>query len=187
MNMPRPMTRNNFDKITNLCKVASKKVAEKSMQDAAKEIRIKKGDENAVTDTGITNDGAWQRRGHSSLNGFVATISVETGKILDGEVMSRKCKSCEQYKKIESTHPIVYESWKASHKCSCNYQGSAPNMEPTGTLKIFERSIEKNKLRYTDFYGDGDSKSHQIIENVYSGIKVQKLECIGHVQKRVGN
>ena len=81
------------------------------MQDAAKEVRIKKGDENAVTDTGITNDGAWQRRGHSSLNGFVATTSVETGKILDGEVMSRKCKSCEQYKKIESTHPIVYESW----------------------------------------------------------------------------
>ena len=68
---------------------------------------VKKGDENAVTDTGIINDGAWQRRGHSSLNGFVATISVETGKILDGEVMSRKCKSCEQYKKIESAHPIV--------------------------------------------------------------------------------
>ena len=138
--------------------------------------------------TGITNDGAWQRRGHSSLNGFVATISVETGKILDGEVITRKCKSCdEQYKKIESIHPIVYESWKASHKCSCNYQGSAPNMEPTGTRKIFKRSIEKNKLRYTDFYGDGDSKRHLIIENVYSGIKVQKLECIGHVQKRVGN
>ena len=63
------------------------------------------------------------------------------------KVMSRKCKSCEQNKKIESTHPIVYESWKASHKCSCNYQGSAPSMEPTGTLKIFERSIEKSKLR----------------------------------------
>ena len=93
MNMSRPMTRDNFDKITNLCKVASKKVAEKSMQDAAKEIRIKKGDENATTDTGITNDGAGQQRDHSSLNGFIATISVETGKILDGEVMSRKYKS----------------------------------------------------------------------------------------------
>ena len=42
--MPRPMTRNNFDEITNLSKVASKKVAEKSMQDAAKEILVKKGD-----------------------------------------------------------------------------------------------------------------------------------------------
>ena len=45
MNVPRPMTRNNFDKITNLCKVDSKKVAEKSVQDAAKEICIKKGGE----------------------------------------------------------------------------------------------------------------------------------------------
>ena len=56
MNMPRPMTRNNFDKITRHCKEASKVVSGQSMQDASKEIRIENGDENAIADT--TNDGA---------------------------------------------------------------------------------------------------------------------------------
>ena len=49
---------------------------------------------------------------------------------------------------------------------------------------MFERSVEENNLRYTDFYGD--SKSFSEVKNTYTGIEVQKQECIGHVQKRVG-
>ena len=45
--------------------------------------------------------------------------------------------------------------------------------------------MEKNKLRYTEFYGDGDSKSFNTVKNTYAGMKVKKLECVGHVQKRV--
>ena len=57
-------------------------------------------------------------------------------------------------------------------------------MEPEGALRMFERSVEENNLRYTDFYGD--SKSFSEVKNTYTGIEVQKRECIGHVQKRVG-
>lgn len=50
--------------------------------------------------------------------------------------------------------------------------------------------MERNKLRYTEYFGDGDSKSHVVVENVYNtggdGVKVVKKECVGHVQKRVG-
>ena len=60
-------------------------------------------------------------------------------------------------------------------------------MEPEGCVRIFNRSTKVNKLRYTDYYGDGDSKSHIQVENIYPGLKVKKKECIGHVQKRVGN
>ena len=60
-------------------------------------------------------------------------------------------------------------------------------MELEGAKRMFARSIEKHNLQYTDFYGNGDSKSHPAVENIYNGIKVQKLECIGHVQKRVRN
>lgn len=61
-------------------------------------------------------------------------------------------------------------------------------MEPEGTERIFRRSVATHKLRYTELYGDGDSKSHKQVKNVYSedGIEVTKKECIGHVQKRVG-
>ena len=121
------------------------------------------------------------------MKGLVATISVETGKILDAEVISIKCKSCEQYEKIHLLKYIFYDLRKAFRKCSLDYTGLAPNIEPVEALNIFERSVVKNKQRYTDFYGDGDSKKHKVIEDVYPGIKVQKLECIGHIQKRVGN
>ena len=61
-------------------------------------------------------------------------------------------------------------------------------MEPEGTERIFRRSTETHKLRYSELYGDGDSKSHKQVKDVYSddGIEVTKQECIGHVQKRVG-
>ena len=59
-------------------------------------------------------------------------------------------------------------------------------MEVAGTKLMFQRSIEKYQLRYTRFYGDGDSKSFPAVENIYEGHKVKKLECVGHVQKRVG-
>ena len=68
-----------------------------------------------------------------------------------------------------------------------NHRGSAPAMEMVGTVAIYNRRISKNGLGYVDIYGDGDTKSFNNIENTYPGIQVRKLECIGHIQKRVGN
>ena len=33
--------------------------------------------------------------------------------------------------------------------------------------------------------GNGDSKSFPAVKTIYNGIEVEKLECIGHVQKLV--
>jgi hypothetical protein len=51
------------------------------------------------------------------------------------------------------------------------------------------KSIDKRGLRYTHYIGDGDSKAHaEVLKNdPYPGLIVEKLECVGHVQKRVGN
>ena len=35
--------------------------------------------------------------------------------------------------------------------------------------RIFNRSIDKNVLRYTEYYGDGDTKAFSSIESVYGG------------------
>lgn len=59
-------------------------------------------------------------------------------------------------------------------------------MEVAGSKSIFNRSIEKHNLRYVQFLGDGDSKSFPAIQNTYADIEVEKLEYVGHVQKRVG-
>ncbi|GFU83987.1 uncharacterized protein LOC101238613 [Trichonephila clavipes] len=37
-----------------------------------------------------------------------------------------------------------------------------------------------------EYYGDGDSKGYESVKNFYGINTVTKLECIGHVQKRVG-
>ena len=52
---------------------------------------------------------------------------------------------------------------------------------------MFGRSIEKHVLRYTQFYGDGSSKSFDKVKNMYDGVVVEKQECVGHIQKKVGN
>lgn len=48
---------------------------------------------------------------------------------------------------------------------------------------IFERSEEKYKLRYIEYYGDGDSKGFNGVEKIYidKGFKVVKKECVGYV------
>ena len=68
---------------------------------------------------------------------------------------------------FQKTNPKHFEIWRASHKCSLNYQGSTPNMEKFGAVKIFEGSIEKYCFRYTYIYGDRDSKSFSAVEKVY--------------------
>ena len=53
-------------------------------------------------------------------------------------------------------------------------------MEPVGAQRMWNRSFEKNKLQYTECYGDGDSKSFNTVKNTYADIEVKKLECIGN-------
>ncbi|GFV21007.1 uncharacterized protein LOC101238613 [Trichonephila clavipes] len=58
-------------------------------------------------------------------------------------------------------------------------------MEVVGAYHIFERSNVRN-VQYNEYYGDGDSKGYESVKNFYGINTVTKLECIGHVQKRVG-
>ena len=61
-------------------------------------------------------------------------------------------------------------------------------MEAAGLVDCFLASEQDRKLRYTQFIGDGDSKSHAdiVARDPYNGVVVEKLECVGHIQKRVG-
>ncbi|GFW44906.1 CCHC-type domain-containing protein [Trichonephila clavipes] len=147
---------------------ATERVAQENINAALSEI---KG--NSFTKCGISIDGTWQRRGYSSLNGCVSAISVDTGKILDIEVMTQYCHICAKG-----------NCQSSKHVCS-NYKGSAGNMEVVGAYRIFERSNVRN-VQYNEYYGDGDSKGYESVKNFYGINTVTKLECIGHVQKRVG-
>ena len=185
MNHPPPMTEKNYRKTSSVFNKSVKHVAKMVMHEAAEEIHSSNSFENDIVDTAVSVDGTWQKRGFTSYNGAVAAISITTGRILDVEAMSRYCQGCVNIEKHKHNEHL-YERLKKDHECMKNHEGSAPKMEVSGVQRIFSRSIETNKLRYTEYYGDGDSKSFKEVENVYPGIVVVKKECIGHVQKRVG-
>ena len=188
MNMPSPMTVKNYDLAVSKITKHVVNIAEQTMTEAVKEIKsLKETPADSIVDIPISCDGSWQRRGFASLNGSFTSISLDTGKIVDIQVMSRYCKGCKSKGPLQKTDKFAFDNWKQKHKCRMNHSGSAGAMEITGAKEIFSRSIEKHGLRYHQYLGDGDSKSYPAVKDIYKTIEVEKLECVGHIQKRVGN
>ena len=110
------------------------------------------------------------------MNGCVTNLSTDTGKCLDVEVLSKVCHACQKHENEEDS--VDKRLWQADHhgKCKATFKGSAPAMETEGVKRIFERSEEKNKLHYTEYYGDGDSKGFIQVENTYKdkGVNIVK-------------
>ena len=123
----------------------------------------------------------------------VVAILVNTGEVIDFEVLSKHSYQCKKHERDDKTS-IKYNKWEDNHATSCqmNHQGPLGEMEGSRALRIFSRSIEKYKLKYTTFVGDGDSGTFTVVkegvEKKYgSRYHVTKEECIGHVQKQMGN
>ncbi|GFX72843.1 uncharacterized protein TNCV_2864501 [Trichonephila clavipes] len=157
---------------SNCGEAATRETCEHSMAEAVREAV----DENdGKRDLAVAVDGSWQKRGFSSKNGLVTVTSVDTGKVIDVEVFSKHC--------------ICPNKTKHLQNCKRNFEGYSGKMEVAGALSIFQRSQSLYNVRYTKYLGDGDSKAFtSIVENKVYGdhCSVEKLECIGHVRKRMG-
>ena len=108
------------------------------------------------------------------MNGLVSAASMDSGKIIDIAVMSKHCK-CKNKKHGEN--------------CPANFSGTSGSMEVSGAEKIFARSVDQYGVRYVNYLGDGDSKAFmRVVQNKPYGdnIEIKKLECVGHIQKRMG-
>ncbi|GFS60275.1 uncharacterized protein TNCV_2827531 [Trichonephila clavipes] len=143
-----------------------------SIQNAAKEaICEKEGNKNIA----VAVDGTWQKRGYTSLNGVVTVTSIDTGKVIDVDILSKYC-ACKNLPFHEKD-------------CKRNYVGSSGVMEIQGASKIFQRSLSLHNARYNTYLGDGDCKAFDAVrkKNIYGNeYPIEKLECIGHVMKRMG-
>ena len=87
-----------------------------------------------------------------------------------------------------------YEAWKEQHKpdCCAISSGSAPAMKSAAAVKLWSRrlSVDRRSLRFVEYIGDGDCRGHSNVVAAASygpDVNIVKLECIGHVQKRVGS
>ncbi|GFY27794.1 uncharacterized protein TNCV_242592 [Trichonephila clavipes] len=123
----------------------------------------------------VAVDGTWQKRGYTSLNGVVTVTTIDTGKVIDVDILSKYC-ACKNLPFHEKD-------------CKRNYVGSSGAMEIQGASKIFQRSLSLHNVRYITYLGDGDCKAFDAVKkkNIYGNeYQIEKLECIGHVMKRMG-
>ena len=129
-------------------------------------------DHDDTLDAVVSCDGIWAKRVFTSLTGVVLVISVDNDELLDYHVLSKACQKC---------------AVKKGKDLRCGHW----NMNVTLTLLVARQqwSLKELKKRHNPRYrwmvSDGDSKAFNSVENVYGEIKVEKLDCAGHVQRRI--
>ncbi|GFX49194.1 uncharacterized protein TNCV_5041881 [Trichonephila clavipes] len=133
----------------------------------------------------VSGDGTWKTRGHTSRIGVCSVIGDVTGKVIDVAVLSSYCKGCEKWRGPKSGHS--YEEWKLKHQPHCvkNHIGSSCKMEVDGMKEIFQRSVPQRNAKYIKYIGDGDTKTFQELQRT-APYSIEKVECVGHIQKRMG-
>ena len=168
------------------------KIADVSMQNAVNEFRfieaegeLPVSDNEKVSDITISGDGSWQKRGHSSLSGVVTIIADASEKCLDNRVLSKTRSSCQYERSVKKLNQNCTKLF-LTLMTFINHKVSSGFMEASDIVEFFMTS--ESKLRYTHYIGDGYSKTHiEIVKSdPYNGLKVEKLECVGHVRKQVG-
>ncbi|GFW93138.1 uncharacterized protein TNCV_3888791 [Trichonephila clavipes] len=126
------------------------------------------------SDIPVAIDGTWQKHGHTSLNGAVIVTSFYTGKVLDASILSRFCK------RPNKMH---------NENCILDQFENSGSMKASGAIEIFQLSESLHALRYTKFLviyqKYGDTKAYKAVNErqPYGDIGIEKLECIGYVEK----
>ena len=170
----------------------SVKVTAENFLLAAAQEEIKMTKENLKSDNlTVSGDGTWQKQGFSSLYGVTSLIGNESGKVIDFYVSSSHCQQCKVWeKKLNSAE---FQEWYEEHvnngECQANHDGPSGNMEVAAVIEMFSRSDEKYGAKIGNYVGDGDSKTYGNLvqaEPYGEDFIINKKECVGHVQKRMG-
>ncbi|XP_069694717.1 uncharacterized protein [Periplaneta americana] len=185
MNLPPPVVQNTYDMINNRILTAPSEVAMDSKIAAAEE----EASLSNSRDISVSCDGTWLTRGHTSQHGVCSVIGAKSGKVIDTYALSQSCKGCQQWK--NKTDTVQYHEWLENHEddCCINHRGTSGSMEVEGMKKIFSRSMDIYKVRYLNYIGDGDTKSFKAVSELHPygpEVELQKIECVGHIQKRMG-
>ncbi|GFU79564.1 hypothetical protein TNCV_4713851 [Trichonephila clavipes] len=86
------------------------------------------------------------------MNGCVAAISVDTGKVLDIEVICRPTvQHVRDFRLCQET--LNMSRQKADHICQCNFTGSSSKMEIVGASRIFLRSEKPQTALHSIIWG----------------------------------
>ncbi|KAK3924126.1 Citrate synthase-lysine N-methyltransferase CSKMT, mitochondrial, partial [Frankliniella fusca] len=138
----------------------------------------------------VSFDGSWHKRGRTSNHGFVAVIEVNTGLVIDYEILSKYCHlCCITAAEMDKDSPEFIEWYERHYECNTNFSGASGNMEREGAVMMWKRSEHDAKMRYTRFISDGDAKTPSAIQEAQPygpDVLIEKDECTNHVGKRLG-
>ena len=135
--MSTPPKRNAYDRHNKALLKVSQAVTSETMLEAEREIHEQKVENvDDISQCGVSCDGTWHKRGHSSMNGCVATLSMETGKCLDVKVLSKVCHGCQGHENQQDTEEK--RVWQVEHvgKCKANYTGSELSKSFSASLQF---------------------------------------------------
>lgn len=185
MDLPSPVSRKSYNGYIRKIESSSQKIALESKSNAAQQEAFETGSNDII----VSGDGSWKTRGHTSRIGVCTLIGDRTGKVIDTEVLSSFCKACDSWKPRRGTPE--FDNWFAAHEKDCllNHSGSAGKMELVGMTRMFHRSEVQHNVKYVGYIGDGDARTFAAIkesEPYGDNVDIQKLECVGHIQKRMG-
>ncbi|GFT88613.1 putative transposable element [Trichonephila clavipes] len=90
MNLPPPPAK--FERHNSLFLNVLKTIEVKDSMNAAVHEAVIANDNNS--NIAVAVEGTWHKRGYSSLNGVVCATSVENGKVIDFEALTKYCSSC---------------------------------------------------------------------------------------------
>ena len=127
MNLPPPLSRASYSKHLKLASNVYQENADRKMVEAANQVRqqtlkknpgIDKCDVDGAVPVAVSVDGTWQKRGFTSKFGVTLIVSVDTGEILDFEVLSLHCHECSKHQ-LDDKSTQKYTLWKDKHSSNC--------------------------------------------------------------------
>lgn len=117
-------------------------------------------------------DDCYHKYEHTSLNGIMSAASFDKREVLNIEIFRIFCDTCTK-------------NLPTQHLCKKDYDGYSGGMEVAGVLNTFE-SVCAVRCPLYRLSGDRDSKVYKkMVEHHGPTVKINKMECIGHVQKRM--
>jgi hypothetical protein len=125
LNIPQPPT--SFSIYNKIISSAVAAVSVSFTMQADREA-VAENEEDVPSHITACFDGSWQKHGHTSLGGIISATSVDRGKVLDIDIMSKFCVVC-------LTNPT------SQHECKNNHEGVSGRMEGARLLNIFNPSL----------------------------------------------
>ena len=143
-------------------------------------------DNAGVIDLTVSYDGTWQKRGFTSHHGVGVINEVQTGLIVDYDVLSNNCHACALAENRLGAGTPKFKAWQAAHiACERNFDGDGSrgcqtHLEPLcgGILVTIHTHPERRRFEYiccSDAVGTLWARSHRC-----------QVDSVNHAEKRMG-